>query len=191
MRRLRQELGYTAVELIMVMSILGLVVGGITTAFVSGSKAQLDISRRFEGQQNARLSLAALRTTIHVACDASVPAAGKLYLYPSAGLVNNVQTCASSPSVVWCTGTSANNSARYNLYQASATSCAAPPIGKFWVDYLTTNALFTVNTPATGQRKSVTVTLPVNTNKASSATSAVDRYVLTDTIVLRNAPPAP
>jgi hypothetical protein len=43
----------------------------------------------------------------------------------------------------------------------------------------------------TGQRESVSIDLPVNTNKASSAASQVDRYELKDTIVLRNGVAAP
>jgi type II secretory pathway pseudopilin PulG len=187
-KRLRQELGYTVIELIMVMAVLGFVVGGITTAFVSGSKAQVDLSQRFVGQQNARLALASLRSSIHTACSATVPQTGRLYLYPYYSIQNNVVTCGANPTTVWCTGTSAYNAVRYNLFQNSAASCASPPVGKLWADYLTTNAIFTVNTPGTGQRASVTVTLTVNTNKASSATTTVDRYQLTDTIVLRNGP---
>jgi type II secretory pathway pseudopilin PulG len=190
-RRLRQELGYSAVELIMVMAILGLVVGGITSAFVSGSKAQVDLSRRFEGQQNARLALASLRRSIHTACSASVPQTGRLYLYAFDQIKDQKPLCETNPNDVWCTYASLNNSARYRLFEVTGTNVSCPgtaPTNIFKADFLTTNALFTVNAPLTGQRASVSVTLPVNTNRASSATTLVDRYELRDTIVVRNGP---
>jgi prepilin-type N-terminal cleavage/methylation domain-containing protein len=188
-KRVREEHGYSLIELLVVMVILGIVVGGLTTVFVSGSKAELDMNKRFIAQQNARLALSQLRNDLHVACNATV-STGQLLLFPSAGS-SSTPTCSGTANVVWCTTTSANNSARYALYQTSASSCATPPAGKLYADYLTTNALFTKNTPAAGskQRTSVTVDLPVNSNKASSATTSVDRYELKDTIVLRNSLP--
>jgi prepilin-type N-terminal cleavage/methylation domain-containing protein len=188
--RVREEQGYSLIELLVVMVILGIVVGGLTTVFVSGSKAELDMNKRFTAQQNARLALSQLRNDLHVACNADTTTPGRLVLFPSAGS-SSTPTCSATANVVWCATTSANNAARYALYQASASSCATPPSGKLYADYLTTNALFTKNTPAAGskQRTSVTVDLPVNSNKASSATTSVDRYELKDTIVLRNSLP--
>jgi prepilin-type N-terminal cleavage/methylation domain-containing protein len=188
-KRLREEHGYSLIELLVVMVILGIVIGGLTTVFVSGSKAELDMNKRFVAQQNARLALTQLRNDLHVSCDASA-SNGQLLLFPSTGS-SATPSCAGTPNIVWCTTASVNNPSRYALYQASASSCTSPPAGKLYADYLTTNTLFTKNTPASGskQRTSVTVDLPVNTNKASSATTSVDRYELKDTIVLRNSLP--
>lgn len=188
-RRPAREAGYSLIELLVVMVILGVVLGGLTTVFVSGSKAELDMNMRFNAQQNTRLALSQLRNDIHISCNASA-SAGQLLLYPSAGS-GSTPSCAANPTIAWCTGSSTNISARYTLSQASAASCSNPPVGKQFADYLTTNALFTVNTPASKQRLSVTVDLPVDTNKRSSATSTVNRYELKDTIVLRNSVPAP
>jgi prepilin-type N-terminal cleavage/methylation domain-containing protein len=189
-KRIREEHGYSLIELLVVMVILGIVVGGLTTVFVSGSKAELDMNKRFVAQQNARLALSQLRNDLHVSCDAAA-STGQLLLYPSAGS-SSTPSCAATPNIVWCTTASTTNSARYALYEATAaSSCSNPPAGKLFADYLTTNALFTKNAPTAGskQRTSVTVDLPVNTNKASSATTSVDRYELKDTIVLRNSLP--
>ena len=49
------EGGYTLVEMLVVMAILGVVISGLTTIFVSGSHAELDLNRRFQAQQQARL----------------------------------------------------------------------------------------------------------------------------------------
>jgi prepilin-type N-terminal cleavage/methylation domain-containing protein len=184
------ERGYSLIELLVVMVILGLVVGGVTTVFVSGSKAEVDMNLRFSAQQNARLAFSKLRSDIHASCGATTPAAGQLLLFPSAGS-SSTPTCAAAATIVWCTGTSSSIAARYTLWETTAAACSTPPGGRPYADYLTTNALFTVNTPATGQRTSITVSLPVNTNKARSATTLADRYQLTDTIVLRNSPQAP
>ena len=64
-RRLGAESGYSAVEMVTVMAIMGIVMGGLTTLFVQGSNAELDMNRRFAAQQEARLSLDKIRREIH------------------------------------------------------------------------------------------------------------------------------
>jgi prepilin-type N-terminal cleavage/methylation domain-containing protein len=184
---MREEGGYSLVELIVVMAILGIVIGGLTTVFVQGSRGEVDMNRRFTAQQNARAALLQLRSDIHVGCNAAVTSTTLLiYKYKADG------TCDTVASTVWCTGTSTNISSRLTLWEATAASCTSPPAGKVWADYIVSGStLFTLNTPTGGsmQRMSVTVDLPVNANKAVT-TGAVDRYELKDTIVLRNAPQA-
>ncbi len=71
LKRIRTSLarqdGYSMVEFLVVMVILSIVVGSITTVFVSASKAELDMNRRFQAQQQARLSVDKLRREIHCA----------------------------------------------------------------------------------------------------------------------------
>jgi len=188
-KALRRESGYTVVEMLIVMVVMGIVIGGITTAFVSGSKAELDMNRRFSAQLSVRLAMTQLRADVHLACSATA-SAGQLLLYPSAGS-SSAASCAASPTIAWCTGASSTATGRYTLFEASAASCSNPPGGKPWADYLTTNSIFTVNTPAAGSKQlmSVTVALAANTNKSLSATTGVDRYLLADTIVMRNSVP--
>ena len=57
------EEGYTLIELIVVMAILGTVVAGLTTVFVSGSAAELDLNLRFQAQQQGRLHSASFAAT--------------------------------------------------------------------------------------------------------------------------------
>ena len=77
LRRLRGESGYSLVELLTVMAILGVVLGGLTALFVGGSNAQLDMNRRFEAQQAARLALDKMRREVHCASAATTsPATG-------------------------------------------------------------------------------------------------------------------
>lgn len=65
--RLIEAGGFTLVELLVVVTILGVVLAGMTTLFVSASTSQIDQSNRVEAQQNARLALDALRREIHCA----------------------------------------------------------------------------------------------------------------------------
>ena len=55
--RLAESGGFTLTEMIVVMVILGVVLAGLTQLFTSGSKAQADMSNRFQAQQNGRLAL--------------------------------------------------------------------------------------------------------------------------------------
>ena len=47
------------------MSIFLLILTGLTTLFASGARAEMDLNRRFEAQQNARLALDKLRRELH------------------------------------------------------------------------------------------------------------------------------
>ena len=66
---LRREAGYSLVEMITVMAIMSIVLGGITQVFTSASKADIDMSNRFQAQQNTRLALDKLRADTHCAYD--------------------------------------------------------------------------------------------------------------------------
>ncbi|HEY2935179.1 MAG TPA: prepilin-type N-terminal cleavage/methylation domain-containing protein, partial [Gaiellaceae bacterium] len=65
MNRLRAEGGFTLVELLTVTVILTIVLTGLTTLFVQGSNAELDMNNRFQAQLNARLALDRLRRDLH------------------------------------------------------------------------------------------------------------------------------
>ena len=65
LNRLRAERAYTLVELITVMLIMSIVMTGISTVFVQGSNAELDMNQRFQAQTNARLALDTLRKDAH------------------------------------------------------------------------------------------------------------------------------
>lgn len=66
-RRLLEQGGYTLIELTTVMVILTTVLTALTGLFVSGAKAQLEVNRRFEAQQQARVAADRLRREIHCA----------------------------------------------------------------------------------------------------------------------------
>ena len=64
---MKAEHGYSLVELLVTMVILGVVLSGLTTVFISGSSAEVNLDLRAQGQQNARLALDRLRVDIHCA----------------------------------------------------------------------------------------------------------------------------
>jgi prepilin-type N-terminal cleavage/methylation domain-containing protein len=77
--RLRsQQRGYTLVELLTVMSILGVVMTGLTTLFVQGSNAEVDMNARFQAQQDTRLALDRMRRDAHCASDVQIYWGGTL-----------------------------------------------------------------------------------------------------------------
>jgi len=71
-KRLRSERGYTLVELLVVLAIFTTVVTALVALFTSGAKAELDMNRRFEAQQNARLALDRMRRELQ--CSSGITA---------------------------------------------------------------------------------------------------------------------
>src|SRR5262249_29052045 len=65
----RGEKGYSLVEMLTVMVIMGIVLGGLTQVFTSASKADIDMNNRFNAQVQTRLALDKLRRDIHCAYD--------------------------------------------------------------------------------------------------------------------------
>jgi prepilin-type N-terminal cleavage/methylation domain-containing protein len=175
----RGEAGYSLVELLVVMVILGVIVGSLVTLFVSFSTAEADASRRFEAQTDARLALDKVRREAHCASAASVPDATRVELTmpswcPTAG--------GTAVTVTWCarsTGT-----ASYGLFRIapSVGSCTG---GVRFANNLTTSSVFAyvAANPATRTLPKVSVDFPVDVTPSTSS----GRYRLQDAIVLRNA----
>ena len=65
--RLRAQAGYSLVELLAVLAIFITVVTALTSLFVAGARSQLELNRRFEAQQNARLAPDRMRREVHCA----------------------------------------------------------------------------------------------------------------------------
>jgi len=86
MRRLhlRDERGFTLIEMVVVCAILGLVLTGLTTTFLSGTRSAINLDKRFQAQQAARLALDAMRIDARNGCAANVPSTAKLVLAPRA-----------------------------------------------------------------------------------------------------------
>jgi prepilin-type N-terminal cleavage/methylation domain-containing protein len=65
--RLAGQGGYSLVELLIVTAILGTILAAVTTLFIQGLNAQVDVNRRFEAQQAARVAVDKMRREIHCA----------------------------------------------------------------------------------------------------------------------------
>jgi prepilin-type N-terminal cleavage/methylation domain-containing protein len=190
-RRLASERGYSLSEMLVVLAILGIVLGALTQLVVSASTAQVDMTNRFEAQQDMRLALDKLRREIHCA-------SGVTPLSPTPSIVIGLGSyCPTNstnvPQVTWCTrdknGATTNPLAPatdppYSLWRYDGSACSGPT-GRKWADYLTTGQVFTgYIAPGSGMLGKLSVNLPVDL----TPNDAKQRYVLEDDIVLRNTP---
>jgi prepilin-type N-terminal cleavage/methylation domain-containing protein len=183
--RLAESGGYSLSEMIVVMAILGVVLAALVQLFVSGSNAQVDMSNRFEAQQNARLALDKLRREIH--CAKLVTWSGGLptsEIKITLGAYCPTNTAGTETTFTWCT---IGSGQRYALWRDNGGACSGT--GRKEADYLTIPKVFTAYpTPPpgplpAGQLPTLSVELPVDVNAAD----AKQRYTLKDDIVLRNA----
>jgi prepilin-type N-terminal cleavage/methylation domain-containing protein len=181
-RLLDDASGYSLIELLVVMAILGVVVGALTTLWVGGSNAELRLNRQFQAQQAARLALDRIRVDIHCASAAQAQTIGT---YPGVKLAFPSGGCYSS-TVSWCAVPSATVSGRYALWRSTATSniCTTSDTTRVLVaDSLTASSVFTTATIPYQGLESVTIDFPVSVNPDPTR----DVYELKDSIVARNS----
>jgi Tfp pilus assembly protein PilW len=176
-RRLRTDRrGYTLVELIVVLAIFMTVVTALVSLFTSGAKAELDMNRRFEAQQNARLALDRLRRELH--CANGITATPNTAV--SSITVSLPSQCPSSGgssiSVVY--DASLVSADRYEIRRT--VGGATVPIA----DYVTTSGgnVFTYTPASPSSRALLHVDFDVNVNPNEGWKT----WRLVDDIVLRN-----
>lgn len=195
---LEDEGGYSLVELITVMAILGLVIGAITSLFTAGINADADQNRRFQAQQEARLALNKMRRELHAACTISAPASDNTWL-SSVTAYFPADSCAAGPSsITWCTVASGS---QWALDRVVGTSCTGSLVK--WADNLTSANVFVYLPPNShvtslggGSAGIVTVdgssSLPrLHVDLTTTLDPAkVDAYHVADDIAFRNGPRA-
>ena len=183
LRRLRPERGYSLVEMLIVLSIMGVVMASLTTVFVQASNAELDMNNRFQAQLTARLALDKMRREVH--CGSVATPAGSA----SSVTITLPSYCKSGTgSITWCTRNLATN--RYALYRIVGTTCTG---GVEWADDLvpTSSApacsvalcVFNYTAQSTTSLAKLHVDFPVNVKPAKTT----ELYELQDDIVLRNS----
>lgn len=202
-RQVRDEGGYSVVELLTVMAILGVVMGALTTLFVQGSNAEVDLNNRFRAQTEARAALDRFRRDAHTACAAT--------LLPSSTAAWGVQftfrgggTCSASTTyVTWCAKPTLNAS-QYELwrvdgvlnnsqncvwgttfaqrYGGSLTPVSTTPVGSA-CSTPANLCIFSFVAQSTSTLAKIKIDLPVNTRPSKS----VELYELVDEIALRNS----
>jgi prepilin-type N-terminal cleavage/methylation domain-containing protein len=193
-RRLRREEGYTLVEMLTVLVIMGVVMASLTTVFVTASNAEMDQNNRFQAQLTARLALDKIRREVHCASVATPTGSSSsitLTLPSWSWPDGTTSTCRTgSGSITWCTRSIATN--RYGLYRVVGTTCTG---GVKWADFMVaTSGASTCGTPSalcvfnyTAQsltsKARLHVDFPVNVKPAKS----VELYELIDDLALRNS----
>jgi prepilin-type N-terminal cleavage/methylation domain-containing protein len=181
LRRLRGERGYSLIEMVTVMAIMSVVMTGLTTLFIQGSNAELDMNRRFQAQQESRVALDKLRREIHCAKAASTSPGNGAASSVTLELPGQCPTAVggATTNVTWCTVSVATS--RYALYRKVGTSCDAT--GLKWADRLTLQNAFDYKTQSTAALAKLRVQLTVDV-KPSDTTPG---YSLCDQMVLRNS----
>jgi type II secretory pathway pseudopilin PulG len=179
--------------MVVVLAILGIVIAALTQLFVSASTAQVDMTRRFEAQQEMRLALDKLRREIHCAngvtgappTSSIVISLGSYCPTNKTGAVAQVTWCTKDKSGALTNPASPAANPPYALWRYNGNACSGT--GRREADYLTTGQVFTAYAPPTagsGSLGKLSVHLPVDVKPAD----AKQRYVLEDDIVLRNTP---
>jgi prepilin-type N-terminal cleavage/methylation domain-containing protein len=167
-RLLASERGYTMIELLQVMVILGLILTALMTVFVRAMNSELEMNRRFTAQQEARLAVDKMRREIH--CASAVTPTGNA----SSITITLPSQCPTSggaqASIVY--DTQLVSTGRYRLRRA----------GVRIADWIQSGSVFTYTAPAVGTLGKLHLDLPVNSNPTGSQSA----WRLIADIVLRN-----
>ena len=171
LRRLRRlvsgRAGYTMIELLMVLAILGTVVGALTTLFVQATNAEFESNRRFQAQQVARVAVDKMRREIH--CASAITPAGAA---SSISVTLPAQCPSAGGTLTTVTYDTAGSGTRYQLRRN----------GVKLADYVTLQNAFNYAAPVAGASLGkLRVTLPINTKPTNGR-----EWRLVADMVLRN-----
>ncbi len=180
MRRLRARLardegGYSLVELLVSMSILGAVMTSVSVLLISATNAEVDMNRRFQAQTEARIGLDRLRREVHCAQSVATSAGGAV---ATLTIPSTCPTAAGLIALTWCTKASGS---RWELWRYEGASCSGT--GRKWAGSINQATVFTYSAQSTSSLAYLSVDLPVNVQGSKTISS----YVLQDNIVLRNS----
>ena len=170
---LRSESGYSLIELMTVMAILGIVLAGLTAMFQAGVRAEVRTNKQFQAQLNARLAMDRMRRELH--CANAISASN--YGTPVASVAVTLPDTCPGPATSVSYTTLAVSAGRWQLTRAADSG--TPLVV---ADYLTSSTPFTYYIPAAGTLGRLRVDLPVNLDLADAGTD----WRLEDDIVLRN-----
>lgn len=192
--RLRSERGYTLIEMLTVLIVMGVITSALTTLFVQASHAEQDTNNRFQAQLTARLALDTFRREVHCASVATPTGSSSSVTITLPTWTNPDGTSShcrtGSGSITWCTRSLAAN--RYALYRVVGTTCTG---GVKWADYLvptsgaatcgspTALCVFSYTAQSLTSLAKLHIDLPVNVKSSRAG----DLYELADDVVLRNS----
>ncbi len=168
--RLAGQAGYSMLELLMVMVILGTVIGALTTLFVQASNAEFDMNRRFQAQQAARVAIDKMRREIH--CSSGITPTG-VSSSITVTLPAGCPTAGGSQITVTYDTNQIVAGQRYTLRRNSV----------ILADYSTLQNAFNYTAPVAGvSLGKLTVTLPINVKPSDAG----KQWKLVADMVLRN-----
>ena len=189
LRRLRgDERGYTLIELVITMTLLGTVMTALTMLFTTGMHAQTNMTARWQAQTQLNTALSKLRREAHSACSlrAGYTTSSITLNMPATGNFTPPSTpCDSPTTVTWCTRASTHGYALYRVY--NATSCGSSG-GVLYANYLTTLNVFPGYTAESGTNNTLaylSVDFPIRV--ATSPNVKAASYEIKDIIVFRNS----
>jgi prepilin-type N-terminal cleavage/methylation domain-containing protein len=162
------ERGYTLVELLQVTVILGVVLTGLTVLFVQASNAELQMNKRFEAQQAARVAVDKMRREIR--CAKAVTPVG-----------NSAAITVTIPAQCPTSGGSEVNIV-YDTVLVSAERYRLRRAGVMITDYVRIQNVFTYTAPSTSSLGSLRVDLPINIQPPGAGSN----WELVADMVLRN-----
>jgi prepilin-type N-terminal cleavage/methylation domain-containing protein len=172
LQRLRRlaacERGYTLIELLQVTVILTVVMAAITVLFVQATNAEVEMSRRFQAQQEARVAVDRMRREIH--CASLITPAGTAASVTATLPAQCPTAGGAQTTVTYDTELVATN--RYRLRRNNAQIA----------DHLTAANVFEYTAPTQQKLGILKLDLPVNVKPAETGKT----WRLKTDIVLRN-----
>jgi prepilin-type N-terminal cleavage/methylation domain-containing protein len=170
--RLHADSGFSLVELIITMVVMGIVMGGLADIFISGQRASADATARVTSQQSVRAAFDRLEYDVRCATTATLLSkvgsnGGGVYL--------------SLPT--WCAHASGDVSWCYSggsLVRKAATSCTGS--AQTYVMSVTSTTPFSCFSPVSGTTPQLKVALTINTTARNA-----NQTTATDYITMRNA----
>jgi prepilin-type N-terminal cleavage/methylation domain-containing protein len=162
------ERGYTLVELLQVTAILSVVLTGLTVLFVQATNAELQMNKRFQAQQEARVAIDRMRREIH--CAKAITPAG-----------NSTSITVTIPSQCPTSGGSEINVV-YETQPVSAERFQLRRAGVKIADYVRVGNVFTYDIPTANKLGTLHVALPINIQPPGAGSN----WELKADMVLRN-----
>jgi prepilin-type N-terminal cleavage/methylation domain-containing protein len=161
--------GYSLLELLTVMAILSVIIGALVTLFMRATNAEVDMNRRFQAQQSARLAVDQMRREIH--CASQIAPTGT-----SASIT--VTLPAQCP-----TAGGAQTNVTYDVVNVASQRYQLRRNSVKLADYVTAQNAFDYTAPVAGSSLGkLRVTLPINTEPSNG----LKEWRLVADIVLRN-----
>lgn len=150
LRRLAlRERGYTLIELLMVTVILSVVMTGLTVLFVQATNAELQMNKRFQAQQEARVAMDKMRREVH--CAKAITPAG-----------NSTSITVTIPKQCPTSGGVSEINVVYDTQSVSAGRFQLRRAGVKIADYVRVGNVFSYTAPTTDSLGKLRVDLPIN-----------------------------